>query len=224
MAEDNQLRTYIRWVQSNIAYWNGQYRKAAEIAESGREFATTGTGLLRLASQEARAHAAMRDHRGVENALGLATTASATADANDDHPGGIFTFEPGKAAYYASEARFALGGIDNLRRAIVEAEEALTIFGEQPAETRCVEFVAAARIDAALAHAAMGSLDLVDKAVRPVLSLASENRTLPISQRMTQIDTELGASRYAGSPLAIELRERIELFNAYPAARELPSA
>ena len=39
LADNNTLRPYIRWVQSSVAYWRGEYRDAAELAQSGQRFA-----------------------------------------------------------------------------------------------------------------------------------------------------------------------------------------
>lgn len=116
LAGHDPLRAYVRWVEANIAYWAGQYRQAAQLAADGRRHATSGSTLLRLASQEARGWAACGDQRAVERAL------SAARDERDRLPGqisevGAFHFGSGKAAYYASEAWLAVGGTDNARRA-----------------------------------------------------------------------------------------------------------
>jgi hypothetical protein len=39
---------------------------------------------------------------------------------------------------------------------------------------------------------------------------------------MTKVDRTLASDEYRDSTLAADLREEIELFRAYPAARELP--
>jgi hypothetical protein len=84
---------------------------------------------------------------------------------------GVFRFEPGKAAYYASEARLALGGEDNYRRAAADAEEALALFNDVPEAERCPEFVAAAQLDLAIAHLMLDDLDGAEQHLRPVLCL-----------------------------------------------------
>lgn len=54
------LRAFVRYAQSNMAYWGGRYDEAAALVESALPDATSGTALLRLASQQARIHAARR--------------------------------------------------------------------------------------------------------------------------------------------------------------------
>lgn len=224
LASDDQLRTYTRWVQSNIAYWNGQYREAAEIAHAGQRHARNGTGLLRLASQEARAHAAAADRSSVEKSLAVAIAARETARPEDDSPGGVFRFEPGKAAYYASEVRIALGGKDNYRRAVVDADSALEYFDAQPEAERCAEFVAAAQIDNAVARIALDDIDAAVDQLYPVLNLPSANRTLPVAQRMEAVGRSLVHPRFAASGLAANLCEQVNLFGAYTATRQLPAS
>lgn len=224
LASDDQLRTYTRWVQSNIAYWNGQYREAADIAHAGQRYAKNGTGLLRLASQEARAHAAAADKSSVEKSLAIAMAARETARPEEDSPGGVFRFEPGKAAYYASEARIALGGKDNYHRAVADADSALELFDAQLDGERCAEFVAAAHIDNAVARIALNDVDAAAYQLRPVLNLPSANRTLPVAQRMQQVGRSLMHPRFASSGLAADLREQVDFFSAYTATRQLPAS
>lgn len=223
LADDNQLRSYTRWVQSNIAYWEGDYRRAAELAHAGQRFATTGTSLLRLASQEARAHAAIADHREVERSLAVASAARTHGSDTEDRPGGVFHFAPAKAAYYASETRLSLGGDDNVRRAVTEAERALRLASEHPASDRCPEFEAAAQLDLATAHLVLRDLHGAEEHLRPVLRLPSENRTLPVVRRMEKADRLLAHPHFTGAALASEIREGVALFCAYPATRELPT-
>ncbi|GGQ42989.1 hypothetical protein [Couchioplanes azureus] len=223
LAENNPLRAYVRWVQSNVAYWNGDYRRAAEHAHSGQRYATMGTSLLRLASQEARAHAAAADHKAADAALGTAQAARAHLGPGDDEPGGVFRFAPGKAAYYASEVRLALGGKENYRQAATDAQQALELFAAQPESDHCPEFFAAAQLDLVAAHLAQDDLNGAEEHLLPVFALPTESRTLPVVKRVATTDHALASQRFANAALAVELRERIHLFCAYTATRELPA-
>lgn len=222
LAEDDALRAYIRWIQSNVAYWAGDHLRAAELAHGGLRFATSGTSLLRLASQEARAHAARRDQREADRALAVAAAARDQADDGAPPARGVFHFEPGKAAYYASEVYLALGGADNNRRAANAALDALDLLGAVPDADRCPEFVAAAQLDLSAARLALGDLEAADEHVRPVLRLAAESRTLPVVQRMAKLGEAIADPRFAKAPLAADLGEQVSLFCAYTARREPP--
>ncbi|MGH3829044.1 MAG: hypothetical protein ACRDRS_01120, partial [Pseudonocardiaceae bacterium] len=143
------LRAFIRYAQSNMAYWDGRYDEAATLVESAMPDATSGTALLRLATQQARINAARRQPSEVSRALVLATTAS--AERTPDEPG-ILGFDTGTAALLASEAHYALGGTDNLDAAV---DWALTAVDEFTADAQPkATYIAAARFDLALAHLA----------------------------------------------------------------------
>lgn len=225
LAEDESLRGYVRWVQANVAFWDGDFRAAARIAHDGQEHATGGSDLLRLASQEARAWAACGETAEVEKALAVVSrqrNRDGDAAARPAHEVGVFRFEPGKAAYYSSEVRLALGGPANARLAVRDATEALTLFEQAPAAERSPEFDAAARLDLANAQLALAQLDGAAQELRAVLTLPVESRTQPILGRMGAACDTLRSPRYTRSALARELREEISLFRAYPARTDLP--
>ncbi|MEV6527421.1 helix-turn-helix transcriptional regulator [Longispora sp. NPDC051575] len=217
-AGHNSLRVYTRWVQANVAYWNGDYRTAAELAASARPYASGGSDMLRLASQEARAHAALGDGAAVERALGDGLAAQEPASGASEP--GVFHFAPGKAAYYSAEVRLALGGTDNNRRAVADAERAVALLTEGPDAVHSAELVAAARQDLSAAHLALHDLDAVREVLAPVLDLPAELRTTPIAGRMTKLDQQLHGP--GADARADELHEQIALFLAYPAGRALP--
>ena len=226
LADDDDLRAFARWVQSNAAYWSGDHRRAAEVARAGQQHANGGTNLLRLASQEARAWAATGEVREVERALATAAAAAerqagGTPQGPDDEVG-VFRFDAGKAAYYASEVRLSLGGETNARLARRDAEESLRLFAAGPEEQRAPEFVAAAQLDLAGAHLALDDLDGAAEQVRTVIRLPVESRTEPIISRVASVFETLERPRFARSPLAVDLADEIAVFRAYPAHRDLP--
>ena len=160
------LRVFIRYVQSNIAYWDGRYDEAAQLIESALPDATSGTALLRLTSQQARIHAARRQPGEVSRALALVATAP--TEPTPDEPG-VLGIDTGTVALLASEAYYALGGTEHLRAAVDWAHTALDEFTAeaQPKAT----YVVAARFDLALAHLARGDLDAVREHLLPVLQV-----------------------------------------------------
>ena len=220
LADDDGLRAYVRWVQSNVAFWDGDHRQAAQLAHSGRRYATKGSNLLRLASQEARAWAACGETAAVERAL--AATADAREQGTPDEAAGVFRFDPGKAAYYTSEVRLAMGGRLNAERAVEAAQESLRLCGEAPESQRSPEFVAAARLDLANAHLALNDLDAAAEQLHTVMALPVENRTQPIVGRVSTAGQTLGQEPFTHSAQARELIDEISLFRAYPAHRDLP--
>lgn len=218
LSGQNALRAYVRWIQSNIAYWSGDYARAAETARSGQQYLSDGSGMLRLASQEARSWAACGEAEQVMRAL------QAAQEARDSLPNrageaGVFWFNPGKAAYYAAEAWLALGSQANARRALIDAAEASALLTSE--DEPCPELVAAAHLDLVQAHLALEEVEAVYDRLPQVLDLPAERRTVPVVERVGKIGRGLATERFDTSVTAADLRERIALFMAYPATREL---
>lgn len=220
LAGDDTQHAFIRWVQSNVAYWRDDYQNAADLAQSGQRVASGGNDLLRLASQEARALAATGDEREADRALGVAADSRDHAAEGTRLPG-VFYFAPGVAAYNASDARLALGGEANARRAASDAHEALELFATPEGEHGAGN-VAVAQLDLVAAQLALNDLDGASVHAQAVLQLPSELRTLPVIGRMAQIDQTLAGEAFNNVTLANDLREQIAVFSAYPAARDLP--
>ncbi|MBV9140094.1 MAG: hypothetical protein JO115_04125 [Pseudonocardiales bacterium] len=86
-----------------------------------------------------------------------------------------------------------------------------------------MELTATAQLDLVAAHLALQDLDGANAHAQTVLQLPSENRTVPIMGRIAGIDQALAGATFANTTLASDLREQIAVFNAYPAARELPA-
>ncbi len=207
------LRAFIRWVQSNVAYWDGQYDEAAQLVESALPDATSGTALLRLASQQARIHAARRQTGEVSRALALTTTAP--TERTPDEPG-ILGFSSGTAAYYASEAHRGLGGTKHLDTAVELARTALDEFTAEPRPSAL--HIVAARFDLALAHLARDDLDAVSEHLAPVLrSTNAEYRTVPIIGRAHSLHTLLSQRTDLTSSTLATLSDDLAEFVTHPA-------
>jgi hypothetical protein len=207
------LRAFIRYVQSNMAFWDGRYAEAAQIVESALSAATSGTALLRLASQQARIHAARRQPGDVIRALTLA--ASAPTERTSDEPG-TFGFDVGTAALCASEAHYALGDTDDLDAAV---QWALIAVNEFTAEGQPkLMYIAAARFDLALAHLGRGDLEAVREHLAPVLrSTSAKYRTVPVIGRARSLHTLLTQRTDLSSPTMTALRDDLAEFCTHPA-------
>ncbi|WP_280309859.1 hypothetical protein [Nocardia abscessus] len=212
-AENQHLRAYVRWVQANVAYWSSDYGRAAQYAKSGLADMTDDSTRLRLASQLARAEAARGDERAALAALDVAMDALGRVRPASSEPG-VMYFDPGKARYYAAEVHLALGGRQHNRRALEQAEAALDVF----TDTSPKEFLAAAELDAALAHLALGDIEAAAARVDQVLALPVQLRTTPIVERVSKAADEFTAVA-ARALVTRELTDRISLFTAYTAER-----
>jgi hypothetical protein len=207
MIDFKPLRVYTRWVQSNVAYWDGRYSEAARLVESAFDDATSGTSMLRMRSQQARIAAARGDDAGMARALIAADAAS--REESIDEPG-VFGFASGKAAYYTSEAYRETG---QTTEAVRWAQLAVDEFA---AERRpSTQLVAAAQMDLARAYLAADDVDAVGEHLAPMLSgVQSEHRTVPVLSRARTLSTLLGEH---DAPAAATLRDELLAFCAAPA-------
>lgn len=221
LTEDNRLRSYARWVQSNVAYWRGDYRRAADIANTARETATTGSDMLRLVSQQARAVAAMQDRSEFSRVIAAAIDVREAGTETEliEEPG-VFRFSTGKAAYYASEAYHAMGSREDLQHAQEHARESVYLLSTDPND-QGPSLLAAVTLDLVAAQLTAGELDGAAESLRGVLDTRPELRTVPVVQRVQRIDKQLALTE--STPLILDLREQTMLFIAHPAVTpEIP--
>ncbi len=202
------LRVFIRWTQSSGAYWDGRYDEAAQLIESALPDATSGTTLLLLATQQARINAARNRPDEMNQALALAATAS--TERTTDEPG-VLGCDAGRAALYASEAHYTLGGIDHLDAAVDWAHTALNEFTTQ---YRSVS----ARFNLAIAYLGKGDLEAVSEHLAPILHTThAEYRTVPIIGRARSLNTLLGQRTDLVSSTLTTLRDDLAEFVTHPA-------
>ena len=69
-----------------------------------------------------------------------------------------------------------------------------------------------------MAYLMMDSLDGAAAQIAPVLELAPELRIHTVTGYLESLGSMLGQPRFAGSGLAVRLREQIREFNSAPAA------
>ncbi|MGH3899288.1 MAG: hypothetical protein ACRDTA_13815 [Pseudonocardiaceae bacterium] len=207
------IRVYIRFVQSNIAYWDERYDEAAELMEAALPDATSGTTLLRLASRMARINAARNRPDEVTRALAVAETAP--TERTPDEPG-VLGCDSAWAAKEAGDSHYALGGAEHLDAALDWAHIAVDELSAeaQPRPT----YIAGARFVLAHAHLARDELDAVSEDLAPVLrSTRAEYRTVPIIGRAQALRTLLGQRIDLASSTLATLSDDLAEFVAHPA-------
>ncbi|MGQ0778708.1 MAG: hypothetical protein ACT4NY_30560 [Pseudonocardiales bacterium] len=213
MSGHTPIRVYIRLTQSNIAYWAGRYDEAAELMETARPDATSGTTLLRLTSQLARINAARNRPDEVTRALALAATAP--TERTPDEPGTL-GIDSASAAMYASEAHHALGGAEHLDAAVDWAHTAVDEFTTE-AEPKTM-YIACARFILAHAYLAKGDLEAVGEHLAPILQATdAQYRTVPIIGRARSLHTLLDQRTDLTSGTLTTLRDDLAGFITHPA-------
>jgi hypothetical protein len=168
---------------------------------------------LRLASQQSRIKAARRQPGEVSRALALAAPAP-----TERTPGkrGMFGFDTWSAAYYASEAHYALGGAEDLDVAVDWAHIALN---ELTAESRPKALhIATVRFVLASVHLARGDLDAVSEHLAHVLrATRAEYRTWTVIERAHSLRTLLGQRTDLASSTLTALSDDLAEFVTHPA-------
>lgn len=214
MAEYPYLVGYVRWVQSNVAYWEGDYNTAADLIDGAlRSAPSEGTARLRLISQRARIES--KRNRANEAYASLAQVEELSKIALPDEQG-VFAFSSGKAAYYASEAHRDLGGSDSLETAVQWAKIAVSELSMQ--SDTSTTLVAAARFDLARALLMHGDLDAASEQVRPILvETDNEFRTVPVLGRASGLRGLLAESELASLNELAYLKEGLDHFCLSPA-------
>jgi hypothetical protein len=222
-AGHDGLRTWTRSLQSMIAYWAGWPNDAVRYAEVGDEAArrTTGTASVWLPAQEARAWAILGDTDKAESAITRAANARDRAQADDlDDLGGIMTFTMPRQLYYAADTRVWLPGAEE--RAERAAAEAVGAYERADTKERSFSDEAGARADQALARANRGDLDGAAEALRPVLSLPSDQRIGGIIASVMRVHAALREASHRTAPISRTMQLEIESYCQVPASAVLP--
>ncbi|MGH3916636.1 MAG: hypothetical protein ACRDTC_24970, partial [Pseudonocardiaceae bacterium] len=213
MSGYTPVRVYIRLIQSNIAYWAGRYDEAAELMESARPDATSGTTLLRLTCQLARTNTARNQSKEVTDAL--VVLESAPLERTPDEPG-ILGIDPASAAMYTSEVHHTLGYVEHLDAAVDWARIAVDEFTTE-AEPKAM-YIAYARFNLAHAYLGKGELEAVGEHLAPILhATGTEYRTVPIIGRARSLHTLLDQRTDLTSPTLTTLRDDLAGFITHPA-------
>ncbi|MEU5428992.1 helix-turn-helix transcriptional regulator [Streptomyces olivoreticuli] len=221
IAGHSRLRAWARSFQSLASYWTGDYRRAASLARAGYEDGHgpgSGTITARLLSLEARALAAGGDGRSALRSLALAHEAHAVAGL-DELPG-VFAFPEAKQWAYAGTTLLAVGGDEQVQRAITASTRAVELYRTGPEDDRSPGDLHAAHLDLATAYLANGQVDVAGAALDTVL--AAKQYTASITIRLRKLDTLIANGPYRDSRPVVDLREHIHEVTSRPAIISAP--
>jgi transcriptional regulator with XRE-family HTH domain len=207
-AGHNEMRAWVRAVESLIAFWNGSPRRAADLARQGQRYSAPGSVGVRLASLEGRALAVAGDVRGATAALVTAERAREAMRGADAMPG-IFSFPTAKQLTYVGTTRLAMGGPRNVQRAIECAGTAVDLYRRTRADDRSTFDLLAAHLDLARGHMLAGNTEAAEALLGTVLGSSTGGLSASILTRLNGLAGELGCAQYRGSPRVAQLRERI---------------
>jgi tetratricopeptide (TPR) repeat protein len=211
MADHNELRSWIRSLQSGVAFWAGQWADAAVLAAQAREYASTAPSATRAAALAARALARLNDADGVRRAVSDSEDARDLPVAEDEV--GVIGFSEANRVRCAGTAYLWLGDHSAAQHYL---EEALSHY-EQDAPDAYAH-VMVARADLAYARLAAGDLHGAADALAPALAAPPERRLAGFSRRTSGLRALLSRPEYRGSQAAYDLATQIEQFRTYMVA------
>jgi transcriptional regulator with XRE-family HTH domain len=222
LAGHRSLQAWARGVEALNAYWCGRPREAVDLAEAGLARAPDGIARARLHSILARAWSCLGAVDRTRAALAAADQArefAGEAGTDDLHDGvsGEFGWGPARQAMCLGSA---LLGIGDPKGAAGRAAEAIRLRPEDHTGS-LVDMTA--RADLASAELARGRLDAAGEALAPVWGLAPSHRRHSLVKRLDDLAGALVVPRFAKTPGAVVLAERIEVFAHESAPRSLPA-
>ncbi|WP_052424123.1 hypothetical protein [Nonomuraea candida] len=222
-AGHDGLRTWVRVLQSMIAYWAGSPREAARYVDAGAEYAarTRSTAAVWLPAQAARVWGVLGNAERVDEAILHAEHAREQVQPDElDEFGGIMTFTPPRQLYYAADARVWLPGQEHL--AADSASAAIDAYAGADESEQSFSDEAGARADLALARIHLGDLDGAAEALATVLDLPVDQRIGGIVASTRRIHEALRAPNFRGGALAAGMQQEIEEFAGLPIQAALP--
>jgi hypothetical protein len=210
-AQEAEADEAIAWsVKAKTARWQRRFVEAAELARRGFEVGAPTPTRVELAYREANAIALFGDAPRARAALQRAELAAETLTGAGTS---VWSFPAGRQAIFSLSVAVHTGDPAAALRAAAAADACWNAGHPKVTATW-----AQVRAGAAMAYLMMDSLDGAAAQLSPVLELAPELRINTVTGYLESLDSMLSQPRYAGSGLAIRLREQIREFNSAPAA------
>jgi hypothetical protein len=216
-ADHDGVRTWIRATQSKLAYWGGRFIDSQQLAEDGLRYSSRDSGRAMVALFHARALARLGRDQDAASALGQARTGLERV--GSDEVGGLWSVIPARFHSLASDIQVWR---QDPTQVLAETGQALEQFEAIGPRERNYGAVIHTRINQAQAHLLLQDLDGADAALRPVLTLAPENRYEPIAQQLSHVRQTLSQPQYRDATLAQQLQEEIETFCRESIVNALP--
>lgn len=214
-ADHHGLRAWVAGLQSLVAYWAQRPHDALRYAQRGAGFAATArsTAAVWLASNEARAWATLGSADQVTSAVDRATDAwSSVGGADDlDELGGMATFSPARATYYAAEALSWLPASGEATAR--QAEQAVAAYLDPLSPDWAFGDAAGARCALAIGRTRTGDIEGAAEAIAPVLALPPEQRINGIVKTVNHVHSVLSSVPAVESTT---LQQEIEAFTRTP--------
>lgn len=185
---------------SKAAFWDGQYARAAELAQRGFECCPPNGTRTLLACQQADA---LRGLEAVQATLGIRRAYDAASQPDD--LGGLFTAGPVRIANYVAGVHARACDPAAAMRA---AATAVPVPGEQVGYGTAAQLT----ITTAIASLQMRQLDEAAERLAAVLAIPAGQRLATVTGRLSTLIPVLAENSYRSTPIAASLADEIRSY------------
>lgn len=202
LADHDELRSWVRSVQSAIAYWAGQWRTADEFAAEALELASTRSSASRAIAMRARALARLGDVAALRRTAEIQVPDQARADET-----GIVLFTDMNLQRCLGGAYLWIGDHDNAQ---THLEQALDGYERDRAFDYAV--IAVTRLDLAATHLGRGELEAAVAVAEPVLTMPATRRLEGARRRVRDLRSDLATAAFHADPVARAWADELDAF------------
>ncbi len=205
LADHAELRSWIRSLQSAVAFWACEWGSAAELATHALDLAVTRSGVSRAVAMQARALARLGD-------IAALREVADTALPDNDHPDetGIVLFTDMNRERCLGGAYLWIGDHDiaqtHLERALVDYER------ERSFDYAVITVI---RLDLAAVHLGHHDLQAAIAVTEPVLAMPHTRRLAGAVRRLHDLRTALTAEPFSADTTARHWAQQLDAFTTH---------
>jgi hypothetical protein len=207
VANDNELRAWVRGTESLIARFEKDYGRATTLIHDGLKYAGPGTSTVRLLCGAAQCAANSGDSATTQRMLDEAL--AARDGATPDTVNGLFAFSYAKQLYYAGSSLMWLANDTALRRAEHDSGEAIALWAHEGEQFRSLDDEALAHVYMATARLKLGEVEGAMDAVQPIIELPDERQISWIRKRVAELTLLLDDDRFEHSAVVADARDKL---------------
>jgi hypothetical protein len=206
------VTAWLSGMMSLICYWDNRAHDSLEYARRGLASSNNTTAALWLHASSGRAWARLGNAEAATASVRAADTLAESLEQSDlDEYGGLLTFTPARAAYYAADAYAWLPGHPDAERVAATAVEA---FADTTREDWAFGDAAGAACNLAIARIHAGELEGAAEALTEVLALPREQRIGGIIKSVQRVTDALRTAETGGRGQA--LADELDAFTRAP--------
>ena len=186
---NSTVTAWLNGMMSLICYWDNRTHDSLDYARRGLAASSDTTAALWLHASSGRAWARLGNAEAAAASVQAADTLTESVEHSDlDEYGGLLTFTPARAAYYAADAYAWLPGHPDAERVAANAVEA---FSDKTQEDWAFGDAAGAACNLAIARIHAGEIEGATEALAQVLALPREQRIGGIIKSVQRVTAAL---------------------------------